>query len=839
MSLVVDEALAWALRSLQEATGDADGADFVEALARGVARAFAADFTLVGEVDPAEPSLVRPLAGWADGAPVGFAPYRLAGTPCAEVVEGCEVCVFTSGVRDHFPQDRVFGELKIESYAGVAVRGRDGQVVGLVAAFDRAARPEFAVLAPALAAFTAQTRWSIERGRLELHLRRSLARSRALTRIATDLHAAHVQPDEAFRRMCAEVRAVLEVSAVAVTMVDPSGRLDRRAHVGLPEAWLAAPPAVPEAWLDANLPPGEVLVLGREQMGVHPPGSLFERIGLSWSAVTAMRHEGELVGFITALQFGGERALTAEDRAWIDAVAGLLAQVVGAGRLLEALRRSEQSYRRIVTTTHEGVWTVDAQQRTSFVNQRMADLVGYTVEEMLGRRLHDFVAPEDHALITAKFAERRAGVREQYEHRYLRKDGTRVMVQASVSPLLDDAGVFVGALAMVRDVTELRRLESRMLHSQKLESLGVLAGGIAHDFNNLLVGILGNVGLARSELPEGAPAQSYLKDAQVAATRAADLTAQMLAYAGKGRFVIQPLDLNQLIAEIAHLLTAVISKKARLHTEFAADLPATPADATQIRQVVMNLITNASDALGEQPGTISVRTGVVEADAAMLAGMYGDERLAPGRYVLLSVSDTGCGFDAATQARLFDPFFTTKFTGRGLGLAAVLGILRGHGGAIAVEGAPQQGARFTVLLPAAASPVVLPPRSNEASVGRGAGLVLVADDEPGVRTVARRVLERAGYTVCVAGDGREAVAVFTARADEIVAVLLDMTMPLLRGDEVYRELRKVRADVPVVLTSGYSDPEQAASLAGTVGFLAKPWTPQELLATLREVLKPG
>ena len=413
-------------------------------------------------------------------------------------------------------------------------------------------------------------------------------------------------------------------------------------------------------------------------------------------------------------------------------------------------------------------------------------------------------------------------------------------VQLSVEvPLLDDAGVFVGALAMVRDVTELRRLESRMLHSQKLESLGVLAGGIAHDFNNLLVGILGNVGLARSELPEGAPAQSYLKDAQVAATRAADLTAQMLAYAGKGRFVIQPLDLNQLIAEIAHLLTAVISKKARLHTEFAADLPATPADATQIRQVVMNLITNASDALGEQPGTISVRTGVVEADAAMLAGMYGDERLAPGRYVLLSVSDTGCGFDAATQARLFDPFFTTKFTGRGLGLAAVLGILRGHGGAIAVEGAPQQGARFTVLLPAAASPVVLPPRSNEASVGRGAGLVLVADDEPGVRTVARRVLERAGYTVCVAGDGREAVAVFTARADEIVAVLLDMTMPLLRGDEVYRELRKVRADVPVVLTSGYSDPEQAASLAGTVGFLAKPWTPQELLATLREVLKPG
>jgi two-component system, cell cycle sensor histidine kinase and response regulator CckA len=221
----------------------------------------------------------------------------------------------------------------------------------------------------------------------------------------------------------------------------------------------------------------------------------------------------------------------------------------------------------------------------------------------------------------------------------------------------------------------------------------------------------------------------------------------------------------------------------------------------------------------------------------LLAGTYGDERLSPGCYVLLSVSDTGSGFDAETQARLFDPFFTTKFTGRGLGLAAVLGILRGHRGAIAVEGAPQQGARFTVLLPAAPTVAVVAPRGNEASTSRGAGLVLVADDEAAVRTVARRVLERAGYTVCMANDGREAVAVFAARADEIVAVLLDMTMPLLRGDEVYRELQKIRPDVAVVLTSGYSDPSQATSLAGTVGFLAKPWTPQELLTTLRTVLE--
>ena len=834
---VVEEALARALRSLQEATGEADGARFVEVMARALTEVFAVDFAMVGEFNPEESQLMRPLAGWADGVPAVFPPYLLAGTPCADVVARGEICVFERGVRERFPDDRMLMELGVESYAGVLVRGRDGQIEGLVAVFDRKPRPELLALAPALAAFATHAEWSIERARLELHLRRSLARSRALTRIATDLHAAHVRPDEAFERMCGEVRTVLDVSAVAVTMVDAQGRLDRRAQVGLPQAWLDDPPPVRADWLREHLPPGEVVEFGRKAIAANGPDSLYQRVGLTWSAATALRHEGELVGFMTVLQFGGDRVLTAEDRAWIDAVVGLLAQVVGAGRLLEALRRSEQSYRRIVTTTHEGVWTVDAQQRTTFVNQRMADMIGYKPEEMMGRRLHDFVPPEDHALITAKFAERRTGVHERYEHRYLCKDGSRVHAQASVSPLMDDAGAFVGALAMVRDVTEMRRLESRMLHAQKLESLGVLAGGIAHDFNNLLVGILGNVGLARSELPPGAPAQSYLKDVQVAATRASDLTAQMLAYAGKGRFVIQPLDMNQLIAEIAHLLTAVISKKARLHTEFTSDLPATLADATQIRQVVMNLITNASDALGEHPGTISVRTGVVEADAALLAGTYGDERLSPGCYVLLSVSDTGCGFDAETQARLFDPFFTTKFTGRGLGLAAVLGILRGHRGAIAVEAAPQQGARFTVLLPAAPTVAVVAPRGNEASTSRGAGLVLVADDEAAVRTVARRVLERAGYTVCMANDGREAVAMFAARADEIVAVLLDMTMPLLRGDEVYRELQKIRPDVPVVLTSGYSDPSQATSLAGTVGFLAKPWTPQELLATLRTVLE--
>jgi PAS domain-containing protein len=408
MSVVVEDALAQALRVLQETTENVDGASFVEALVRGLAQAFAAEFTLMGEVDADDPSILRPLAAWARGTPTVLAPYRIEGTPCAEVIVGGEICVFPRGVQGCFPGDRVLAEIGGESYLGVAVRGRDGQIVGLLAAIDSAPRPDFVALAPALVAFAAKAAWMIERGRLELHLRRSLARSRALTRIATNLHAALVWPDEAFQQMCGEVRTVLDVSAVSVTLIDVQGRLDRRAQVGLPQAWLDDPPPVSVQWLEDNLPAGEVVIFGRDALAAYGPESMVRRVGLSWTAAVALRHEGLLVGLITALQFGGDRVLTPEDHAWLAAVAGLLGQVVDAGRLLEALRRSEQRYRRIVTTTHEGVWTVDAQQRATFVNQRMADMSAIRSEEMIGHPLHDFVPPEDHALITAKFAERRA-----------------------------------------------------------------------------------------------------------------------------------------------------------------------------------------------------------------------------------------------------------------------------------------------------------------------------------------------------------------------------------------------------------------------------------------------
>ncbi|HUF27631.1 MAG TPA: MASE1 domain-containing protein [Gemmatimonadaceae bacterium] len=398
-------------------------------------------------------------------------------------------------------------------------------------------------------------------------------------------------------------------------------------------------------------------------------------------------------------------------------------------------------------------------------------------------------------------------------------------------------------LERMRNEEDRRRIDEQLGQTQKLESLGVLAGGVAHDFNNLLAGILGNASLARGEVDEGEDPSESLVQIETAARRAADLTRQMLAYSGRGAFVIQRIDLGALVNEMAGLLASVISKKAVLDLRVPESIPECEGDATQLRQLVMNLITNASDALGDDGGTITVTTGVVEATRAELAGSFIDEQLPEGRYVFLEVRDTGCGMDYGTRARIFDPFFTTKFTGRGLGLAATLGIVRGHRGAITVESAPGAGSAFRLLLPALApplarsEPVTGPIAVRAGSPWRGSGRILVVDDEEMVRTLAVRVLEASGFDVLGATDGREAIALFTRSPDTIRLVLLDWMMPHLGGGETLDALRRIRPKVPVILSSGYAEQTVGGRLEDerTV-FIQKPYRPQELLAKVRAAL---
>ena len=385
-----------------------------------------------------------------------------------------------------------------------------------------------------------------------------------------------------------------------------------------------------------------------------------------------------------------------------------------------------------------------------------------------------------------------------------------------------------------------KNIEAKLQQSQKLESLGVLAGGIAHDFNNLLMGVLGHAEIALIELTPESPARGDLKNITTAALRAAELTKQMLAYSGKGKFVVEALNLSKLVEEMAHLLQVSISKNVVLKYNFADNLPTIEADASQIRQVVMNLIINASEAVGEESGVVTVSTSVIEADHSYLSETYLDENLPEGYYVSLEVADTGCGMDEQTQQKIFDPFFTTKFTGRGLGLAAVLGIVRGHGGAMKIYSQPQRGTTFKVLFPASRQPV-------EESAGpsapeqewRGSGVILVVDDEETVRIAAKIMLETRGFTVLTAEDGRAALEVFRSRIDEIVVVLLDLTMPHLDGEETFRELRRMRPDVRVILSSGYSEQETTDRFAGKglAGFIQKPYGLRPLIEKIRQALE--
>ena len=518
-------------------------------------------------------------------------------------------------------------------------------------------------------------------------------------------------------------------------------------------------------------------------------------------------------------------------------------------RSREALRRSEERYRLLIERMNEGFLATDADNRIDLVNAKVVEMLGLSRRELEGRYLGELFDDENRARLEAQEERRRRGVAEPYELVWTATDGRRIDTVVSPTSLQGADGAFVGSFAVVTDITERKRseadrrqLEARIRKTQKMESLGLLAGGIAHDFNNLLVGILGNAGLALMEMPEESPVRHLVRQIETAAVRASELTHEMLAYSGRGRLSVEPIDLSTLVREMAQLLRSSISKKATLRFEFVDDLPAIDGDATQIRQVVMNLITNASEALGEESGVITLETGEIFADEEYLESAYMDDGLGPQRFVVLEVTDTGTGMCEDTRSRIFDPFFTTKFTGRGLGLAAVLGIVRGHRGAIRVASEQGGGTSFQILFPPSErAPDRGSDREAEPAVEApdflGSGRVLVADDEELVRRVARRSLEGVGYSVLLAADGAEAVEVFRREADRIDAVLLDMTMPRMGGEEVYREIRRLGADVKIVLTSGFSEQDAIRRFQGDGldGFLQKPFKPRELVDKMREI----
>ncbi len=533
-----------------------------------------------------------------------------------------------------------------------------------------------------------------------------------------------------------------------------------------------------------------------------------------------------------------------------DGLVAFLRDITQEKRSLEERRRTEQTMRLAQETARIGSFTRDMRLRHTEWSDQLYRLLGLepgAIDPDLADRdpMQSFVHPDDRAVVRETW--KRAlitGRTESIRHRVIRPDGEVRVFDANVVAVLDQHDEPDRMVGTVRDVTdELRadeeraQLEAQMQQAQKLESLGILAGGIAHDFNNLLVGILGNASLALLDLPSDSPVRHSVAEIEQAAQRAAELTRQLLAYAGKGRFVVEPVDCSQVVREMTALLRTAVSKNAQVSLSLADDLPPVEADVTQLRQVVMNLITNASDALPDQGGMIYIHTGHQEIDGEYLSTCVPGSDTAPGRFVFVEVRDDGRGMDETTRARIFDPFFTTKFTGRGLGLAATLGIVRGHRGAIRVYSEPLKGTSIKLLFPAGLGTV--PAASTPApSSWQATGEVLVVDDEPSVRAVSHALLRRRGFTVTEVPGGRDAIALVNDDPQRFRLVLLDLTMPDMDGEETFRELRRIAPHLKVILMSGYNEQEVTRQFVGRglAAFLQKPFRAEELDNAARQVL---
>lgn len=502
----------------------------------------------------------------------------------------------------------------------------------------------------------------------------------------------------------------------------------------------------------------------------------------------------------------------------------------------------------IVESSDDAIISTSLSGTVTSWNRGAENLFGYTEEEMLDRPLMTLL-PADHAAEERDILETVASGKT-YKHLdtfKISKDGKRIDLSVIISPVTDSNDNNIGISLIARDITNLKRaeqerllLERQIMQTQKLESLGVLAGGIAHDFNNILMAIIGNVDLALLRLNKESSGVENMRRVREAATRAADLAQQMLAYSGKGKFMIENIDMNLLIEEMLHLLEVSISKKVVLRLNLDSPLPAIAADATQMRQIIMNLVINASEAIGEKSGIISIRTGQMDCTHQYLKQDWLDDNISEGLYVYLEIADTGCGMSSETAAKIFDPFFSTKFTGRGLGMAAVLGIIRGHNGSIKVYSELGKGTSFKILLPASNMPAESSDsKPHSLKNWQGSGTVLIVDDEEAVLKVSGEMLRELGFEVITALDGREGIDLYTANMDKIVCVILDLTMPGLDGEQAFRKLRQIKPDIKVLMSSGYNEQEVTERFIGKglSGFIQKPYKLSTLSETLRSTLE--
>jgi len=559
---------------------------------------------------------------------------------------------------------------------------------------------------------------------------------------------------------------------------------------------------------------------------------------------TPLRINAKTIGVLSLKPNKLGMQFTEKHREILEFVSDQVAMLIERKRILVSQRESEEKYRNLVESASDGIVIIQ-DSRIVFANKELIRILGFETDEVTDSKFGKFFfSQEDAAKYEIESREIDLEKAVFSKRRLKKKDGSVLYVELNRS-----ATTYMGnqaELVFIRDITERQkaeeeknRLQARIQHAQKFESLGMLAGGIAHDFNNLLMGILGNASLSLDQLPLESMIRKNIERIETSALRAADLTNQLLAYSGKGIFVIETIQLSELIEEMLNLLETSISKNVVLDFSPCEDLLPVKGDATQIRQIVMNIIINASEALKDAGGVISISTNSVTIDKEYLAKRKLNQYLPEGRYVCLIISDTGCGIKDDDLPLIFDPFFTSKSYGRGLGLAAVLGIIKGHNGAINVNSRYGEGTSFEVYLPCYEKDIETSrPRLYAISDQVERGLILFVDDEAEVRNVCVQFLEKSGYDVISASDGIEAVKVFKERSEEILAVFMDMLMPNMNGIDAFRKIIEIKPDTRVIMCSGYTEQVVMSDFKDDCpsGFIQKPFRMKYLIQKLADVL---
>ena len=566
-----------------------------------------------------------------------------------------------------------------------------------------------------------------------------------------------------------------------------------------------------------------------------------------WAGAKAVRDGETSLGEIIDIEcFDGSRKTIVNSAVPLKNEAGeVIAAVVvneditGLINTERSLRVSEKKYRALFEESKDPIFITSTKRRFLDINQAGIDLFGYTKEELLSLNpLELYCSQEDRRRLWRKLSD--SGFVNDYEVELKRKDGEKIICHITLSAMRDEEGKVSGYQGIVRDVTERKMLERQLLQAQKMESVGVLAGGVAHDFNNLLTAISGYGQILQESVPAGDELlRESVEQVLKAAERAAELTRSLLAFSRKQIMNPKPACINTIISNAGKLIRRIIGEDIEFTTEFSDKKPMAMADSGQIELVLMNLSANARDAM-PRGGRLSISTGQVVVKEGKEA-LY--DLRAPGRYARITVADTGTGIDRKSLERMFEPFYTTKEIGKGtgLGLSIVHGIIKQHEGSVLVSSEPGKGTTFNIYLPLAAESIDRLQPETALAPANGMETLLIAEDEEVVKVYMKRILERAGYKVIVAGDGEEAVVRFMEHRDEITLVISDVVMPKKNGREIFEEIRRMKPGIKVVFLSGYTADvmHNKGVLEKDADFLAKPFLKADLLRKVREALDKG